>query len=220
MESSSYPYYNLTFNFMGLDPSLPLPSPGESIIWESYLTACSYIPDPGEFYSQPEFKEDSAAPIPFIELESLQSLDFMTDPKTDFSTMLDRAMSETFHRMATAESIDDLTVIYAGISHVVPLPTLAQSFLLTLPKKMRDSWWRAKRNPFIRLGIVNELLNRQGSTGPYPVNEIYGGGQDDDGNVIENHYNDDLIPEIISLAETVEKLVSNGVLASLDIYSY
>jgi hypothetical protein len=85
---------------------------------------------------------------------------------------------------------------------------------------MRDSWWRAKRNPFIRLGIVNELLNRQGSTGPYPVNEIYGGGQDDDGNVIENHYNDDLIPEIISLAETVEKLVSNGVLASLDIYSY
>jgi len=215
-----YPYYNITFNFLGLDPSLPLPSPTELITWDSYLTARSYIPDPGEFYSQPDLKDDSAAPIPFIELESLESLEFMTDPKTDFSTILDRAKAEAFHRMATSESIDDLTVIYAGISHVVPLPVLNREFLKTLPKKMRDSWTLAQGNPFIRLQIVNELLNRIGSTGPYPVNEIYGGGQDDQSNIIQNHYNDDLIPEITSLVETVEKLVSNGVLATLDIYSY
>jgi hypothetical protein len=211
-----YPYYNFTFNFMGLD----LASPGESITWDSYLTARAYIPDPGEFYSQPDLKGDSAAPIPFIELESLESLEFMTDPKTDFSTILDRAKAETFHRMATSESIDDLTVIYAGISHVVPLPKLNQQFLHKLPKKMREEWSLSQGNPFIRLRIVNELLNRQGSTGPYPVNEIYGGGQDDEGNVVENHYNDDLIPEMISLVKTVDELVSNGVLASLDIYSY
>jgi hypothetical protein len=85
---------------------------------------------------------------------------------------------------------------------------------------MREEWSLSQGNPFIRLRIVNELLNRQGSTGPYPVNEIYGGGQDDEGNVVENHYNDDLIPEMISLVKTVDELVSNGVLASLDIYSY
>ena len=219
-----YPHYRITFNFMGLKPSLSLLfSPDQQLTdesWESYLTVFSSIPDPGEFYSQPDLKEDSAAPIPFIELESLESIDFMTDPRTDFPTMLDKAIAETADQMATIESIDDLTVIYAGISHVVPLPVLNREFLQTLPKKMRDSWTLAKGNPFIRLQIVNELLNRIGSTGPYPVNEIYGGGQDDQGNIIENHYNDDLIPEITSLVETVEKLVSNGVLASLDIYSY
>jgi hypothetical protein len=78
----------------------------------------------------------------------------------------------------------------------------------------------ARGNPFIRLQIVNQLLNRQGSTGPYPVNEIYGGGESDDGNIIENHYNDDLMPEIISLLKIVEELMDSGVLASLDIYSY
>jgi len=219
-----YPYYNITFNFMGLKPSLSLLfSPDQQLTdasWESYLMALSYIPDPGEFYSQPDLKEDSAAPIPFIELESLESLDFMTDPKTDFPTILDRAIAETADHMATRESIDDLTVIYAGISHVVPLPVLNREFLNTLPKKMRDSWTLGRGNPFIRLQIVNDLLDRKGSTGPYPVNEIYGGGQDDEGNVIENHYNDDLIPEITSLVKIVEELVSNGVLASLDIYSY
>mgnify|MGYP000025755897 FL=1 len=212
-----YPYYNFTFNFMGLD----LASPGESITWDSYLTARAYIPDPGEFYSQPDLKGDSAAPIPFIKLESLESLEFMTDPKTDFSTILDRAKAETFHRMATSESIDDLTVIYAGISHVVPLPKLNQQFLHKLPKKMREEWSLSQGNPFIRLRIVNELLSTgKGSTGPYPVNEIYGGGPDDEGNVVDNHYNDDLIPEMISLVKTVDELVNNGVLASLDIYSY
>lgn len=231
-----YPYYYITFNFMGLDPSLPLPAPSDQLAWKPYLTAGSYIPDPGEFYSQPDLKGDSAAPIPFIELESLESLDFMTDPKTDFPTILDRAIAETFHHMATSESIDDLTVIYAGISHVVPLPELNRDFLNSLPKKMRDSWNLAQGNPFIRLQIVNELLilnkqmeSRRGplsegnlavKRGPYPVNEIYGGGRDDQGNIIENHYNDDLIPEIASLVEIVEKLVNTGVLASLDIYSY
>jgi len=38
--------------------------------------------------------------------------------------------------------------------------------------------------------------------------------------VVDNHYNDDLIPEMISLVKTVDELVNNGVLASLDIYSY
>ena len=215
-----YPYYHITFNFMGLDPSLPLPSPGESIIWESYLTACSYIPDPGEFYSQPDLKEDSAAPIPFIELESLESLDFMTDPKTDFPTILDRAIAETIDHMATSESIDDLTVIYAGISHVVPLPKLNRNFLKSLSKKMRDEWSMAQGNPFIRLQIINKLLSMGEDQAKFSVNEIYGGGKDEDGNIIENQYNDDLIPEIASLVETVEELVNTGVLASLDIYSY
>ena len=219
-----YPYYNITFNFMGLKSSLSLLfSPDQQLTdasWESYLTSRSYIPDPGEFYSQPDLKEDSAAPIPFIELESLESLDFMTDPKTDFPTILARAMAETADHMATSESIDDLTVIYAGISHVVPLPELNRDFLKTLPKKMRDSWSLARGNPFIRLGIVNQLLDQQGRADPYPVNEIYGGGQDDQGNVIENQYNNDLLPEISSLVKIVEELVNTGVLASLDIYSY
>jgi hypothetical protein len=222
-----YPHYRITFNFMGLKPSLSLLfSPDQQLTdesWESYLTVFSYIPDPGEFYSQPDLKEDSAAPIPFIELESLESLDFMTDPKTDFPTMLDRAIAETADHMATSESIDDLTVIYAGISHVVPLPNLNQDFLNQLPKSVRDSWSLSRGNPFIRLQIIQDLVKNprlSGSLGPYPVNEIYGGGQDEDGSVMENSYNDDLIPEITSLVKIVEELVSNGVLASLDIYSY
>ena len=86
---------------------------------------------------------------------------------------------------------------------------------------MREEWSLSQGNPFIRLRIVNELLSTgKGSTGPYPVNEIYGGGPDDEGNVVDNHYNDDLIPEMISLVKTVDELVNNGVLASLDIYSY
>jgi hypothetical protein len=215
-----YPYYNITFNFMGLDSSstISTASPTDLITWDSYLTARAYIPDPGEFYSQPDLKDDSAAPIPFIELESLESLEFMTDPKTDFSAILDRAKTETFHRMATSESIDDLTVIYAGISHVVPLPTFSQAFLQTLPKKMRNEWSLAQGNPFIRLQIVNQLVFQNQRS--YSVNEIYGGGRDDQGNVIENHYNNDLMPEITSLVKIVEKLVNTGVLASLDIYSY
>ncbi len=215
-----YPYYNLTFNFLGLDPNQDLPSPGEAIMWQPYLTARSYIPDPGEFYSQPDLKENSAAPIPFIELESLDSLDFMTDPKTDFPTMLKTAIAETNQQMATSEAIEDIGVIYAGISHVVPLPNLNQDFLNQMTRKKRDAWNLSRGNPFIRLQILQELLDHQGSMGPYPVNEIYGGGQDDAGNVVDNHYNDDLLIEINSLVKSVDDLVTTGVLASLDIYSY
>ena len=218
-----YPYYEISFNFMGLDPKEELPSPTSPGIWTQYLKSRMNIPDPGEFYSQPDLKDDSAAPIPFIELESLESLEFMTDPKTDFPTMLKTAIAETHQNMATPEAIDDIMVIYAGISHVVPLPNLNQDFLNQLPKSVRDSWSLSRGNPFVRLRIIQDLLKEprlSGSLGPYPVNEIYGGGQDDAGNVVENHYNDDLLIEINSLSKIVDELMNSGVLASLDIYSY
>ena len=210
-----YPYYNITFDFYG--------DVVEGSFQEKFLTARAYIPDPGEFYSQPDLKEDSAAPIPFIELSSLESIEFMTDSGSDFPTILEKAIVETGESMATPEAIDDLTVIYAGISHVVPLPNLNQDFLNQLPKSVRDSWSLSRGNPFVRLQIIQNLVKEpklSGSLGPYPVNEIYGGGQDDAGNVVENSYNDDLIDEINSLSLITTELVDSGVLASLDIYSY
>ena len=221
-----YPYFNITFDFYGDSQGFL-----EGDFREKYLTARAYIPDPGEFYSQPDLKEDSAAPIPFIELPSLESIEFMTDPGSDFPTILEKAIVETGESMATPEAIDDLTVIYAGISHVVPLPKLNREFLSSLPKKVRDAWNLSRGNPFIRLQIIHSLVVAQPSAHPklnwYPVNEIYGGGKGDinsgdynDLILMENNYNDDLLPEITSLIKIVEELVNSGVLASLDIYSY
>ena len=222
-----YPYYNLTFDLFGDPNSTNTYSSRdvEDYIFEpQLLTARAYIPDPGEFYSQPDLKEDSAAPIPFIELPSLESIEFMTDSGSDFPTILEKAIAETGESMATEESIDDLTVIYAGISHVVPLPNLNQDFLNQLPKKIRDSWSLSRNNPFIRLSILKNLVmvTAAGDENPglFPVNEIYGGGKDDSGSYIENPYNDDLLVEIKSLSDLIDSLVEKGVLASLDIYSY
>ncbi len=206
---AGYPFYRVIFDFIHLNPPPEI----------KLLTARSYIPDPREFYSQPDLKMDSAAPIPFIKLPSYSFLvpDIKSGSLPTFKEILLKAAEETEAILSSIggegdsdEIPDNLNLLYAGITSIVPIPDLSANALDNISTaKDSLSWIQADEStstaPYQKLKILHKLL----ITNKVQVNEIYG-----------NSYNEDIKTEIIELNNTVEALVEQGILATLDIYSY